>query len=55
MREVYDYAGKADLNKQGLLKSKKKIEGNHAFFKDNLNNNISKKRQNIKQCMGFFS
>ena len=54
MREVYDYAGKADL-KQGLLKSKKKIEGNHAFFKGNLSNNISKKRQNIKQCMGFFS
>ena len=31
---IYDYAGKVDL-KQVLLKSRKKIGGNHAFFKDN--------------------
>ena len=46
---VYDCAGKADLRK-GLLKSKKKIGGNHAFF-----SNISKKRLNKKQRMAFFS
>ena len=28
---AYDYAGNADLNRQGLLESKKKISGNHAF------------------------
>ena len=29
---VYDYAGKANLG--GLFRSKKKIGGNHEFFKD---------------------
>ena len=40
-----------------LLKSKKKIGGNHAFFENNilLINNICKKLLNTKQCMAFFS
>ena len=30
-----EYVGKEDLKLQVLLKSKMKIGGNHAFFKDN--------------------
>ena len=38
--------GKADLSNLGLLKSKKKITGNHAFFRDNLGS-ICKKHHTL--------
>ena len=37
-----------------LLKSKNKIGGNHAFFKDNSRTIFVKSFKNTKPCMGFF-
>ena len=37
-----------------LLESRKKIGGNHAFFRDNLQTIILKSAKKLKQCMAFF-
>ena len=50
---VYNYAGKADLGKEGLLESEKKIRGNHVFFRD-IKLQFGKKSQTLLCILALF-